>query len=219
MGWEGSPRWGARRRGGRVLGWGRETARKTLGFLPARLVRPALHIILPMRGTLASLLGLLVSISLAGCKGGEADSPTDEYGVGLDEEEEDYDEIDQPEVSDDGEVMDEGGGEQEAPVATPEFTEGMSLAEAINAVPAGIERVNIDQEVLARPLQDENLYKPCKLRPQDHFTVKLAVWDGRVVGMDLETKNKKLGECLKQQFLQLRWRDKAKSLNTVEYGF
>ena len=185
----------------------------------ARLVRPALPIIAPMRGTLACLLGLLVSFSIGGCKGGEADSPSDEYGVELDEEEEDYDEVDQPSVSEDGEVMDEGEGESKPPAPEPEFTEGMTVEQAINAVPAGIERVNIDQEVLARPLQDENLYKPCKLRPQDHFTVKLAIWDGRVVGMDLETKNKKLGECLKQQFLQLRWRDKAKSLNTVEYGF
>src|SRR5688500_8417486 len=49
-----------------------------------------------------------------------------------------------------------------APVAEPQFTDGMSVDEAIKAVPQGAERANIDQETLGKPLQDFALYEPCK---------------------------------------------------------
>jgi hypothetical protein len=96
----------------------------------------------------------------------------------------------------------------------------MSVSEAQAAVPPDADRLNMDQEVLAVPLQDSELYAPCKLGG-GHFTANVAVWDGRVVGLDLETqpKNPSLAKCLSDQIRKVRWRDKVKSLNTVQFSF
>jgi len=109
-------------------------------------------------------------------------------------------------------------GSEPAAAPDPEFKPGMSVEEAINAVPPGMERANIEQEALAKPLMDPKVYEPCKLG-NAHFKLKVAVWDGKAVGIDLTTtpKNDKLAECLKNQIGQLEWPDKVKSLNTVEY--
>ena len=103
----------------------------------------------------------------------------------------------------------------------PEFRAGMTVNEAINAVPQGTERVNVDQEALEAPLVREELYAPCKLSPSQHFKLRVAVWDGRAVGVDIETqpKNEKLASCLREQLEGVRWQSKAKSLNTVEYAY
>jgi hypothetical protein len=45
----------------------------------------------------------------------------------------------------------------------------------------------------------------------------VAVWNGKAVGIDLETKNDALKTCLTRQILDLTWRDKVKALNIVEY--
>ena len=176
-----------------------------------------------MAGRFEHLLGVVgISVCVAcGGSGKDAESPTDEYGMGIDDEEDDYDEVDQPSIPSDGSASRDADEEEEAkkPPPEPEFTEGMSVNEAMNAVPPGIERLNIDQEILGRPLADPKTYEPCKLRAQDHFKLKVAVWDGRAVGIDIESKNKKLAECIRQQISQLKWRDKVKSLNTVEYEF
>ncbi len=176
-----------------------------------------------MAGRIEFLLGVLgISVCVAcGGSGKNADSPTDEYGVATDEEEDDYDEVDQPSVPSDGSASRGADEEEEGkkPPPEPEFTEGMSVNDAMNAVPPGIERLNIDQETLGRPLADPATYEPCKLKAQHHFKIKVAVWDGRAVGIDIEAKDKKLAECIRQQISQLKWRDKAKSLNTVEYEF
>jgi hypothetical protein len=112
---------------------------------------------------------------------------------------------------------------EEAPAAAtvePEFKPGMSVNDAIAAVPQGASRVNVEQEVLAAPLLKPELYAPCKARPQDHFTLRVAVWDGRVVGVDVTTKpkNDKLATCLREQVEGVTYKDKAKSLNTVEFS-
>jgi hypothetical protein len=178
---------------------------------------------LAMARRIEFLLGVLgISVCMAcGGSGKDAESPTDEYGMATHEEEDDYDEVDQPAVPSDGSASKNADQEEEGkkPVPEPEFTEGMSVNDAMNAVPPGIERLNIDQEVLGRPLADPKTYEPCKLKAQDHFKLKVAIWDGRAVGIDIESKNKKLAECIRQQISQLKWRDKAKSLNTVEYEF
>jgi hypothetical protein len=103
----------------------------------------------------------------------------------------------------------------------PEFTEGMSVNEAINAVPQGTTRVNMDQDELSAPLTKFELYEPCKPKPNQHFKVKVAVWMGKAVGVDVTTdpKNDKLAECLKEQIRTVEWKDPVPSLNTVEYGF
>lgn len=127
------------------------------------------------------------------------------------------------EKSDDSGEKTDGKGEEpkSGGAAEPAFKEGMSVNDAINAVPQGTPRVNIDQETLSKPLLDEALYKPCKLAPNQHFTLKVAIWDGKVVGIDVGAtpKNDKVVACVKQQVASVTWRDKVKSLNTVEYQF
>jgi hypothetical protein len=115
----------------------------------------------------------------------------------------------------------EGEGEGQTASAEPDFKDGMSVDEAINAVPQGTERENVDQETLARPLMDAKLYAPCKPAPNAHFKLKVAVWGGRAVGIDIDTKpkNDKLADCVKQQVSQVEWKDKVKSLNTVEFSY
>lgn len=107
-----------------------------------------------------------------------------------------------------------------APVAEPQFTDGMSVDEAIKAVPQGAERVNIDQETLGKPLQDFSLYEPCKPGAAK-VKLRIAVWDGKVVGADVSAtpKNDKLVACVKDRLKTLSWKAKVKSLNTVEYSF
>lgn len=120
--------------------------------------------------------------------------------------------------------LDETEGESkpaEKPAAPePVFKEGGSVDEAIQAVPQGAERVNLDQEALGKPLQDMELYEPCK-PGSARFKVRVAVWDGRAVGLDVDTtpKNPKLTECIKERIRSVTWPDKVKSLNTVEYQF
>lgn len=107
---------------------------------------------------------------------------------------------------------------EKAPQPEPVFTEGMSVAEAIKAVPQGMERANIDQETLSKPIQDFELYEPCK-PGNARLTLKIAVWDGRAVGIDVTSapKNDKLVACVKERIKDLKWQAKVKSLNTVDY--
>lgn len=113
---------------------------------------------------------------------------------------------------------------EEEPAKTgvePEFKDGMSVEEAINAVPQGTERENVDQEALSRPLMDAKIYDPCKPKPNQKFKLKVAVWDGRAVGIDVlpTPKNDQFADCIKQQVSQVQWKDKVKSLNTVEFNY
>jgi hypothetical protein len=102
----------------------------------------------------------------------------------------------------------------------PQFTDGMSVADAIKAVPQGAERANIDQETLSRPIQDFAVYEPCK-PGSEKVKMKIAVWDGKAVGIDVTTtpKNDKLAACVKDRLKTLTWQAHVKSLNTVEYSF
>jgi hypothetical protein len=105
-------------------------------------------------------------------------------------------------------------------VPTPEFKPNGSVAEAIAAVPQGTPRLNIEQEALGRPLGNVELYDSCK-PGNAHFKAKVAVWDGKAVGLDLTTtpKNQKLSDCIADKIRGLTWPDKVKSLNVVEYIF
>ncbi len=106
------------------------------------------------------------------------------------------------------------------PSVEPQFTDGMSVADAIKAVPQGAERANIDQETLSKPIQDFALYEPCKPGTA-HIKMKIAVWDGKAVGLDVTAtpKNEKLVACIKDSLKKLTWQAHVKSLNTVEYSF
>lgn len=99
----------------------------------------------------------------------------------------------------------------------PEFPEHASVSQAIAAIPRGSERANIETDKLSEPLQNTDLYEPCKLGSQ-HFKVKVAVWGGKAVGVDVVANNKTLAECIDRQIRSLEWPDKVKSLNTVEYS-
>lgn len=102
----------------------------------------------------------------------------------------------------------------------PEFKEGMSVNEAIAAVPSHYEYIGIEPEVLAKPLMDIATYKECKVTQNTHFTVKVAVWDGRVVGADVEAKgNKALASCIDGVVRKLEYKERVESINTVEFSF
>jgi hypothetical protein len=90
------------------------------------------------------------------------------------------------------------------------------VSQAIAAVPRGGQRANIDPDVLGAPLQNLSLYEPCKTGSQ-HFKLKIAVWNGRAVGVDVSSSNKRLAECVKKQVRTVEWPDKVRSLNTVEF--
>ena len=114
---------------------------------------------------------------------------------------------------------DESAPPKKEEIVEPTFTPDMSVEEAIKAVPASAERLNVDQETLSKPLQEESLYEPCK-PGSAHFKLKVAVWRGKAVAIDLSTtpKNPKLAECLKGRIRELTWPAKVPSLNTVEYS-
>jgi hypothetical protein len=105
-------------------------------------------------------------------------------------------------------------------VAEPQFTDGMSVADAEKAVPRGAERANIDQETLSKPIQDVDVYEPCKPGTA-RVKLKIAVWDGKAVGIDVSAtpKNDKLVACITERIKGLKWQARVKSLNTVEYSF
>jgi hypothetical protein len=109
---------------------------------------------------------------------------------------------------------------EKPPVIEPQFVDGMSVADAIKAVPVGAERANIDQETLSKPIQDFAVYEPCKPGAAK-VKLNIAVWDGKAVGIDVSTtpKNEKLAACVKDRIKSLTWQAKVKSLNTVEYSF
>jgi hypothetical protein len=131
------------------------------------------------------------------------------------------DEPDPPKDEPKDEPEDEPKDEPKPEATEPEFKDGMSVEEAINAVPQGVPRVNVEQGELGKPLMDVKLYEPCKLKPTQHFKVKVAVWEGRAVGIDVSSQpsNPKVDECVKEQIKNVTWKSKVKSLNTVEYGF
>jgi hypothetical protein len=109
---------------------------------------------------------------------------------------------------------------EKPPAVEPQFTEGMSVADAIKAVPVGAERANIDQETMSKPIQDFALYEPCKPGTAK-VKMNIAVWDGKAVGLDVTStpKNDKLVACIKDRIKGVTWQAKVKSLNTVEYSF
>lgn len=112
---------------------------------------------------------------------------------------------------------------EETPAASgqkkPVFTDGMGVEEAISAVPSDYEYIGLDQEVLAKPLTQLETYKECKVKPSDKFKVRIAVWDGKVVGANVTSTNKALAQCIDGVVRQLEYKDKVESINTVEYSF
>lgn len=98
----------------------------------------------------------------------------------------------------------------------PVFTPGMSVDEAVAAVPRHYDFVGIDQDALSKPLEDPQTFGPCNPGTQ-RFKVRIAVWQGKAVGVDVETPNAKLKKCLEEQSWKVEWKEKVRSINTVEY--
>lgn len=167
-----------------------------------------------MRGT-SICLSALVSLIIASCGGS---TPPPEEPTNTVESPSETPPPEEPKP--DAEPTDEPAEKPAASVPEPEFKEGGSVDDAIKAVPQGTPRLNMETEVLSKPLMDPKLYEPCKLG-SGHFKVKVAVWNGKAVGIDLTTtpNNPKLAECLKGRIREVTWEDKVKSLNTVEYQF
>jgi hypothetical protein len=124
-----------------------------------------------------------------------------------------------PTTDEDAPKADAESAPKKEEVIEPTFTDDMTVEQAIKAIPQGTERVNVDQETLSKPLQEESLYAPCKAG-STHFTFKIAVWRGKAVAIDMTTspKSPKLAECLKTQIRAITWPAKVPSLNTVEYS-
>lgn len=101
----------------------------------------------------------------------------------------------------------------------PEFTEGMTVDAAIAAVPEDYEYIGLDQDVLAKPLTQLDTYKECKVKQSDKFKVRIAVWDGKVVGANVTSHNKALAQCIDGVVRRLEYKDRVESINTVEYSF
>ena len=106
----------------------------------------------------------------------------------------------------------------EAASAEPQFTDNMSVDEATKAVPKGIERANIDQETLGKPLSDVSVYEPCK-PGSNKVKIRVAIWMGKAVGIDVSStpKNPTLNTCIRERIQGLTWAKKVKSLNTIEF--
>ncbi|NLE88189.1 MAG: hypothetical protein GX607_17540 [Myxococcales bacterium] len=169
-----------------------------------------------------SQVAWIVGVLLVGCVGGggavtsgnEATEPRAE------EELEDLPEASTVPREDASDETEEVAPAPEAAVE-PDFRPGMSVDEAIAAVPQSAQRVNIEQEALAAPLMRTELYEPCEVRGNQSFQLRVAVWEGRAVGVDVATKpqNEKLAGCLREQVSSVTWPDKVKSLNTVEFSY
>ncbi len=108
---------------------------------------------------------------------------------------------------------------KEAELKEPEFKPGMSVNDAISAVPSHYDYVGLDQEVLAKPLMDIETYKDCKITPNDHFQVKLAIWMGKVVGADVKAATPDKTQCIDRVVRGLEYKEQVESINTVEYSF
>lgn len=122
--------------------------------------------------------------------------------------------------SDAGSASSDAGSSPNAEVQ-PKFTPGMSVDDAINAVPMGSDRVDVDQETLGKPLENMKVYKPCKISRIQHFNVRVAIWDGKAVGVDVGTKprNIQLAKCIDAQVRKLTWKEAVRSLNTVDFAY
>jgi hypothetical protein len=186
----------------------------TLGYRATFCAEPKRGMLLGMRGTTLRLSGLCFLV-LSSCGGSKPppEEPTNTV------EEPTSPPPEEPK-SDAEPKADEPAEKPAADVPEPEFKEGGSVDDAIKAVPQGTPRLNMETEVLSKPLMDGKLYEPCKLGSA-HFKVKVAVWNGKVVGIDLTTtpNNPKLTDCIKGRIREITWEDKVKSLNTVEYQF
>jgi hypothetical protein len=168
----------------------------------------------------ASLFGCGLLL-LAGCAGGQSSAASAEEAAPDRADEPAETQVAEPEPEADASAESATTTETKAPEAPePVFTETMSVAQAQAAIPQGTPRSNLEQEALAKPLQDPKAFEACNIG-NARFQVKVAIWNGKAVGVDLTTKpkNPKLAECLTARIRELTWPDRVRSLNTVEFQY
>jgi hypothetical protein len=110
--------------------------------------------------------------------------------------------------------------EAKVEVPQPKFAPHGSVDDAINAVPQGSPRLNMSDESMQRPLMDPKQYQKCKVTRATRVSLRVAVYDGVAVGLDLTTKpkNAKMEKCLDDLVRAMTW-EKVPSLNTVTFNF
>jgi hypothetical protein len=101
-----------------------------------------------------------------------------------------------------------------------EFPPHANVEAAIKAVPQGAPRMNMNTDVLQKPLLEISRYDKCKVPRTTKVFLNVAVYDGAAVGVDVTTKpkNAKLEECLDGVVRSMTW-DKVPSLNQVNANF
>jgi hypothetical protein len=119
-----------------------------------------------------------------------------------------------------------GGAAKPEPAGLPTpttkvtFPPNASVDEAINAVPQGLPRVNINDNDLQKPLMEMPRYEPCKVPRSTRVSIRVAVYDGAAVGTDIASKPKsaKIEECVAGVVRTMSW-PKVPSLNTMTFNF
>ncbi len=100
----------------------------------------------------------------------------------------------------------------------PEFTGSMSQNEALNAA-QGASDEHVPEDLFTGQLNPE-VFAECKVPGNVKVTLKLAVWDGRTVGVTVKVtpKNKKIETCLDSVARKIEWKEKAKSITPFSWG-
>jgi hypothetical protein len=106
------------------------------------------------------------------------------------------------------------------PTTKVTFPPNASVDEAINAVPQGLPRVNINDDELQKPLMEIPRYERCKVPRSQRVSIRVAVYDGAAVGVDISSKPKsaKVEECVAGVVRTMSW-PKVPSLNTMTFNF
>jgi hypothetical protein len=116
------------------------------------------------------------------------------------------------------------GGSEQAGLPTPTakvtFPPNASVDQAINAVPQGLPRVNINDNDLQKPLMEMPRYERCKVPRSTRVSIRVAVYDGAAVGVDIASKPKspKVDDCVAGVVRTMSW-PKVPSLNTMTFNF
>ena len=117
-----------------------------------------------------------------------------------------------------------GAGKGESAAGSPppkiDFPPNANVEDAIKAVPQGLPRLNMADADLQKPLMELSRYERCKVPRSTKVTLRVAVFDGAAVGVDISSKPKspKIEECVAGVVRSMAW-EKVPSLNTMTFTF
>lgn len=174
-----------------------------------------------MSGFSWSVPAVLLAALACGASPTPAESPKPEKNLDSKTEKWDSESASSESPGETSEPKRSGSNEKAAGHASePQFTDQMSVEEATNAVPQGLERTNVDQDTLSQPLNNVAIYESCK-PGGSKLKVRVGIWNGRAVGVDITTtpKNEAYAECVEAKLRALTWPAKVRTLNTIEYQF